>query len=211
MNLDRSDTLSPENRKAISSLTVDLQSIIDRAVPLLSREVHAELEDVSNSIRKELIEEAVKAQTKRRNELQEFLKDHALNDVYRKIHDRIIANSEELQEAAEFVINSTQDDTLTLLWLQGELFGSIDPNNYEADVKFILAQKDRIVDLLPFLFDTYIKISPSEENIFYNRTHEALRKLMSFVTMNPPLEPDVAAEGFNAVVRSTNITLSHVS
>lgn len=211
MDFDRSDTLSQEDREAISALTEDLQSIIKYSIPLLSRELHAENGDNSNPVREELKRDATQAQNDRRRELRDYLQHHALEDVYKKIHERMIEeDSEDLQEAAEFVIISTRDDTLTLLWLHGELFGLINPNNHESDVKFMLAQKDRIMDLLTFVFDTYIKSTPDEERIFYNRTNEALQQLVSPVTTNPPLASSDLARNVNAVVRSTNNLLSHV-
>lgn len=209
MNLERSDTLSQEDKEAISSLTEDLQSIIDHAVPLLLRELHAESEDNSNSVREELKKDAARAQNERRRELREYLQEHALNDVYEKIQAKS-KDAGNLQETAKIFINMTQDNILILLSLHGELFGLIDPNNYTDDAAFMCSQMYRIRELLPFIFVAYIKGTSDDQEIFFTRVDEALKSLGSALATNPPSNTNDLAESINAVVRSTNNILSHV-
>lgn len=208
MSLDHSDTLSQENKEAISSLTNELQSIIDHAVPLLSRQLHFQMG--GHSVRGELIKEAIQAQNKRRQELRDFLQNHALNEVYKKIHGKMMEEEESLEESASYEIASTQEDILILLWLHGELFGPINPDNYEVDVQLMSDQINRIRELISYVFFTHIRGTPNEEDAFNTRIDTILDNLASYAKTYPQVGPNKSAENINANLRSVNDLLSHV-
>lgn len=206
------NTLSPDQIEEISPLTAELDDLRQRSISSLSRTL---VFNGTNLVadREGLIEEAVAAQNIRRNALRVYLENRIWKDLYKKIYENMMAENEDLQTVAENVIFNTMDDLTTLLWLLGESFGHIRSDNYEADKKFMLAQIERIRDLIPLVLDTYLKgKNIRNKKLFESRTEAALQALSSRIpgdddgTMNY----QEIADQVNGIVWSTNVEMSHV-